>query len=433
MRVGSALLLLLVVALGGGTACSLMYDDSQITGGARPEPCSAAKPCADDGNPCTSDACVDSVCQHAALQPGTPCSTSGVCDGDAKCRPGCGVGGRFYAPGDADPDNVCQVCDTNSTRTALSAVADGEPCDDDSNACTHDHCAGGVCVHAPESAGSSCGANNTCDLALACSTGCFIDDRFIDPGTLNPDNPCEACDPSTSITSWTSRPKGIACPDDGDACTLDQCDAGKCTHPGANLGSKCGAGNCIVLLSVRSCSASCWIGGKGAAEGSRDPTDPCRTCQTAITNSKWSPLPDGTVCGPETCGDYGACKFPDVCATNGIKIRSCSDQTCGSGTCRAVSQDESAACTRPSTDGTTCEDDANPCTGDVCQGDGCTHPELAPGTDCGAGMICDGNGACLTGCYIDGAIYADGAKNPANACQVCAASSWTTGWSNGPC
>jgi len=51
------------------------------------------------------------------------------------------------------------------------------------------------------------------------------------------------------------------------------------------------------------------------------------------------------------------------------------------------------------------------------------------GTSCGSGQFCDA-GTCKAGCFISGAYYANGAANPANACQTCqtayALTSWTT-------
>jgi len=58
------------------------------------------------------------------------------------------------------------------------------------------------------------------------------------------------------------------------------------------------------------------------------------------------------------------------------------------------------------------------------------------GTSCGGGKYCDA-GSCKTGCFIAGAFYADGAANPANACQTCqtsfAATSWTTAANGASC
>lgn len=51
-----------------------------------PEPCA----CADDGNPCTTEACVEGVCERAWVTPGAACTDeSGFCDSDGVCREEC--------------------------------------------------------------------------------------------------------------------------------------------------------------------------------------------------------------------------------------------------------------------------------------------------------------------------------------------------------
>jgi alpha-tubulin suppressor-like RCC1 family protein len=58
------------------------------------------------------------------------------------------------------------------------------------------------------------------------------------------------------------------------------------------------------------------------------------------------------------------------------------------------------------------------------------------GTSCGSGQYCNG-GTCKPGCFISGAYYANGAANPANACQTCqtayALTSWTTSANGASC
>ncbi len=58
------------------------------------------------------------------------------------------------------------------------------------------------------------------------------------------------------------------------------------------------------------------------------------------------------------------------------------------------------------------------------------------GTSCGSSQYCNG-GTCKTGCFISGAYYANVAANPANACQTCqtayALTSWTTNANGASC
>ena len=61
---------------------------------------------------------------------------------------------------------------------------------------------------------------------------------------------------------------------------------------------------------------------------------------------------------------------------------------------------------------------ANPC--DVCAAKlepGWASVDL--GSTCGIGKVCDLGNGCVDGCYIEGAFYALGEKNPSNACKIC--------------
>jgi MYXO-CTERM domain-containing protein len=53
------------------------------------------------------------------------------------------------------------------------------------------------------------------------------------------------------------------------------------------------------------------------------------------------------------------------------------------------------------------------------------------GTSCGTGEVCSA-GACVADCFIGGVLFPAGTVNPANACQVCTPASSTTTWSNEP-
>jgi len=85
----------------------------------------------------------------------------------------------------------------------------------------------------------------------------------------------------------------------------------------------------------------------------------------------------------------------------------------------------------PVASGTACPDDGNPCTTDRCDGAGaCVHAAVAPGTSCGAGLVCNST-TCVSQCYIGTAFYASETVNPGNACEACTPSMSTTAWS--PC
>ncbi len=78
---------------------------------------------------------------------------------------------------------------------------------------------------------------------------------------------------------------------------------------------------------------------------------------------------------------------------------------------------------------TACASDSDPCTDDVCVSGTCGHPQVPKGTSCGSGLICLASGACAAGCDIGGTVYASGSKDPSNPCLVCTPSRSTSSWS----
>ena len=67
------------------------------------------------------------------------------------------------------------------------------------------------------SSGKPCGINaafndrlccpgTLCGWGGVCQSGCRINGQFYRPGALNPQNPCQKCDPSASMTRWTEIP-----------------------------------------------------------------------------------------------------------------------------------------------------------------------------------------------------------------------------------
>lgn len=457
MRASFTWLVFATAAFGVG-ACSILFDGSSLTGGSRDggaagadasatdgatdasgdgsageagTPCSPeGSPCPDDGDACTSDVCQSGACVHTPLGAGSPCSATNVCDDSGQCSQGCGIQAAFYTPGTENPKNACEVCDPTKSRSAWTSRIDNTPCTDDSNVCTSDYCAAGVCLHAPQATGSGCGSGKVCDDTSQCSAGCFIDAKFVPDGTVDPDDPCKVCDASQSTAGWVVAANGAACPDDGNPCTADACQNDACKHTPVATNTPCGnGGKCLTFGTVGFCNVSCSIGGKSFAEGAVNPANTCETCQTAVSKTAWTPLSDGSSCGTTSCTAYAPCSYSNDCATNGTQDRTCTDHACNAGKCLTTTRADPKACSR-STDGAACTDDGSACTSDVCAGSSCTHPKSAAGSSCGSGQICDGNGSCIGGCYISGAFYADGALNPTNPCMVCDAASSTSSWSN---
>jgi hypothetical protein len=130
----------------------------------------------DDGNPCTADLCQLGGCMHEPLI-GVPC----------------------------DDGNACTVGDHCEAGQCV-----GEPivCPDDGFSCTDDVCIEGGCVHVP--------VDSRCSPAGECSAAACSPER--------PDHDGAGC------VGGAPRSEGQECSEDGDACTLDQCHGGECTH-----------------------------------------------------------------------------------------------------------------------------------------------------------------------------------------------------------
>ena len=174
------------MACDDGDVCTVDYCDPLIGCVVKPSPgasCDDGDPCTigdacgdsgcepgapvvcDDDNPCTADACdvMTGQCTASNVMSGG-CDDHNPCTTDDQCAPFTGT--CSGTPMDCDDDNPCtqDVCDAATLSCVHAPMADGEPCDDGSDCTTDDECTGGVCDGAP-----------------------------------------------------------FACPDDGDACTTEQC------------------------------------------------------------------------------------------------------------------------------------------------------------------------------------------------------------------
>ncbi len=459
---------------------------------------------------------------------GLACSDDGLantldhCDGAAACvhplKGQCSIDGTVYDAGSANPENPCQSCDPGSNATAWTNRLEGFPCPSDELACTEDVCDGagscehrlfigclidGACVgagaldprndckaclpslstssHSPRAQGVGCaddGEENTldvCDGMARCTHPlageCSIDGQTWRAGSANPDNPCQSCQPASSVTAWTDRVAGYPCSSDGLSCTLDVCDgAGRCEHSLVN---------------------GCLINGTCVGERAEAPSNPCTECNPALSTSAWSPMLQGIVCiddGEENtvdvCDGAGLCVHPlkGECVIGGELFLSGAANP--DNPCQSCDPSASVSAWTNLVAGFPCASDGLACTRDVCDGAGaCLHTlaesclidgacvaagELSPENDCracdprldaqgysprSAGLecsddglantldVCDGAGVCthpLTGqCTIGEAIYDSGSPNPDNPCQVCdprnSESAWTDRVEGFPC
>jgi photosystem II stability/assembly factor-like uncharacterized protein len=185
------------------------------------EICIAPGDC-DDANPCTTDTCNGAgQCVHTAVSDGASCDDGKLCTVGNTC-----VAGACGMPRLCDDGNACTADACDPATGACVAPAPPIVCDD-GNICTQDRCdaASGRCVFAPLT-GSTCSDGDPCTSGDSCvlSTGAPAP---LCTGTF-------ACADTDACTSDTCDPLTGACAnapiecEDGDPCTLDHCQAGAC-------------------------------------------------------------------------------------------------------------------------------------------------------------------------------------------------------------
>ncbi|MCB9731041.1 MAG: DUF11 domain-containing protein [Deltaproteobacteria bacterium] len=199
-----------------------------------PGMCSAAGSCVpqpiicNDGNDCTSDACVDGACPFENLAQGTACNdhvnctTDDVCDGAGAC------GGTQVTCGQIGDSCAFETCNESTglcDQAAPATAPEGTTCSDGVNCTTGDSCnSEGSCVGAPVVCGAQIGDSCTvetcnestglCDGATAAfaSAGTTCDD-----GALCTEN--DTCDSAGTCAGTT-----ITCGDQiGDSCRFETC------------------------------------------------------------------------------------------------------------------------------------------------------------------------------------------------------------------
>jgi len=361
-----------------GNSCTLdqcdgTHNDCQHPAG------NAGAACPNDGNSCTLDQCdgTHSDCQHPAGNAGAVCrAAAGECDLPETC-----TGTSTECPpddGKKPPGTVCraavnecdivETCDgTSNTCPADTVKAQGTACTDDGKVCTTDLCNGTVgapaCVHDPGHGGTVCrAAAGDCDVAEAC-TGTSADcppDGFKPPSVCRPaTNECDIAENCTGTSATCPadavKSPGTACTDDGKVCTTDLCNgtvgAAACVHAPGNPGVVCrpAAGDCDVAEACTGSSADC------PADSFQPSSVVCRAAA-------------GDCDVAEACTGSSA-----VCPTNAFKPQ-----------------------------GTSCTDDGNVCTNDVCPGDGvtCGHPAKPNGTTCDDGRADTTNDTCQGGVCV---------------------------------
>jgi len=158
------------------------------------------------------------------------CSQQDACDSEGRCQPNHLPAG---APCGSSVSSACDqadVCDGNG-NCQQQLAQNGTACDDGAFCTTGDQCQAGQCV---PTGNQNCGASRTCnETTNQCQCqGCAIGGGCLAPGTINPADPCQLCDPGRSANGFSAGMNGSAC-DDGAFCTVgDQCQSGQCASGG---------------------------------------------------------------------------------------------------------------------------------------------------------------------------------------------------------
>ncbi len=215
----------------GTNQAYLTWDESTMGGAGSVTNCQNG---CDDGDPCTTDACVANACEHVAIT----CDDGNACTADVCIDGMCQSTAKTCDDGNACTDDVC----SNGT-----CFFNTKSCDD-GNPCTDDSCSGGSCGHSNNSAscpGGTC-SNGTCQQMMCSCNNCK------DTCTNAPCNPNTACAPNATCQNGTCACTTLFC---GNACcnANETCNGGKCCPTKAS--GFCGGGKCGIVNGPPGCPA----------------------------------------------------------------------------------------------------------------------------------------------------------------------------------
>jgi hypothetical protein len=395
-----------------------------------PGDCGASGPCmglpngatCTDGNPCTTDICMNGSCMSGPMS----CDDGNSCTMDT-CMPAVGCTHMVNEGMPCEDGSACTVADTciagvckggNNTCGPCSADAD---CNDN-NPCTTDKCgATNVCEINLGTGGVPCDDGNACTMADKCDPlgKCYGAPLKCDDG-----NVCtsDMCDPLKGCTS-VAIADGTTCTT-GDLCTASSCQAASCTVAQNLCVGTCGNLVCDAGETAQSCPKDCSGGGTSTCGDNKcTPPESPNSCAFDCAST--------SQCGMSKCaGPWGACgqnvdcvKAVDctyLCGTDSACKQSCqnavpspskslvsatlnclaancsSTATCGNGICEAG---ESSASCPPD------------CKSSICGNGICEAGESSASCP----MDCGSSDPCAT--LPNGATCTDGNACTAESCQ----------------
>ncbi len=425
-------------------------------------------PCNDDNGCTIDDICTEGVCGGTAYScdDGIACTTD-TCDGIGGCinsiKPGfCLIDNVCYQDNQQNPEDPCEVCNIQYSKTEFMARFNGDPCDD-GVACTfQDQCISGICSGTEYTCNDdiactedTCKGDGTC-LFVAIAGYCFIDEECVLENTVKPGNACAACLPAVSKQFWSAYREGEGC-DDGSNCTIeDACASGdcigkyKCDDLMDCTADSCNeAGECSHVVAENYCA----INGNCYFYGDQRGLNQCSRCIPPTSNTSWTATDgfgcsDGDPCTTnDKCQGESCAGTPIVC-NDGLECTTdfCQYGLCGtvpvSGWCVIGSSCVAEGTLDPANECQICDPASNPydwspynfvtCDdGQACSANDICFAGLCYGQayDCNDGVPCtvdqcDGLGGCSYGikageCLIDGGCYEALDPNILNPCQDC--------------
>ena len=411
----------------------------------------------DDGATCTLDSCKDGTCDHQpSTSPGcADCSATAavVCSGNALVEVSmCGNLGKTVE--DCDDGDACTL----------------DACDTLGKVCLHTPLGAPGCVPCAPKAKATClgdavvwldSCGNAAELAQGCNDGdpCTVD-SCSDGACSHAASQaveCAGCPPmqkkacSGGLVVWMDGCNNVgsvvASCNDGDACTIDLCAGGECSHV-ASTSAQCSEctpdakTGCVggLVVSIDSC------GNLGALVDTCDDDSACTIdlCDAALGTCHHVPsdAPGCVPCEPtnetmcfantlvsvDTCGNVGGlvktCDDQDGCTLDVCEQAACAHYPSPSIDCKACVPTDTLACEGGNLVGVdscgalgalvaACADD-DPCTTDGCDDDTaqCVHVPVA------------GCGGCApkvqTVCYGGDLVWVDGCGHVDGVAQACA-------------
>jgi hypothetical protein len=360
--------------LGAGTYQGQNLTGALPTGTIKVAECQVDIDC-DDGNVCTTDACVNNVCVYnnntLACNDGLFCTTTDVCTGG-------------LCVGSVNPCVAPLLC--SEALDACVECLTGADCGD-GNICTSDSCdATGTCVHQNNTL--PCDDGLFCTLVDACAGGLCVG----------------STDPCSGLVCDEAGDRCVECLaasdcNDGNPCTDDVCTNNVCSNPPNTLPCEDG----LFCTAGDTCSNGVCVGGADPCAPSLLCDENLGSCVVCLTNADCD---DGNVCTTDTCV-FGSCFNANntVACDDGTfctAVDTCSNGVCvGSGDpCPGQLCDETGDRCVDCFTVADCPPDGITCTNDECVDGRCAYTPVDAACDdtvfCNGAEFCDPALGCVT-------------------------------------